>query len=87
MPGLHAAGEVAGGMHGPNRLGGNSFSDLLVFGRRAGLHAARYAASADALPVVDEAQIDAAATEALRPLNAEERADGAHRRRIRTPLL
>ncbi|MFE1380785.1 fumarate reductase/succinate dehydrogenase flavoprotein subunit [Streptomyces sp. NPDC058740] len=43
VPGLFAAGEVAGGMHGSNRLGGNSLSDLLVFGRRAGLHAAEYA--------------------------------------------
>lgn len=77
VPGLYAAGEVAGGMHGSNRLGGNSLSDLLVFGRRAGLHAARYAASADALPVVEEAQIDAAAAEALRPFSAEDLADGA----------
>ena len=44
VTGLFAAGEVAGGMHGSNRLGGNSLSDLLVFGRRAGLHAAEYAA-------------------------------------------
>ena len=43
VPGLFAAGEVAGGMHGVNRLGGNSLSDLLVFGRRAGQHAALYA--------------------------------------------
>ncbi|MFI6895416.1 fumarate reductase/succinate dehydrogenase flavoprotein subunit [Streptomyces sp. NPDC050256] len=77
VPGLFAAGEVAGGMHGSNRLGGNSLSDLLVFGRRAGLHAAGYAASADALPVVDEAQIDAAAAEALRPFSAEDLAEGA----------
>ncbi|MEU9199234.1 fumarate reductase/succinate dehydrogenase flavoprotein subunit [Streptomyces sp. NPDC048332] len=77
VPGLFAAGEVAGGMHGSNRLGGNSLSDLLVFGRRAGLHAAGYAASADAPPVVDEAQIDAAAAEALRPFSAEELAGGA----------
>src|SRR5580765_7213903 len=42
VPGLFAAGEVAGGMHGSNRLGGNSLSDLLVFGRRAGLGAAAY---------------------------------------------
>src|SRR5207248_6312500 len=43
VPGLFAAGEVAGGMHGANRLGGNSLSDLVVFGRRAGQHAAEYA--------------------------------------------
>lgn len=77
VPGLYAAGEVAGGMHGSNRLGGNSLSDLLVFGRRAGLHAGEYAASTDVLPVVDEAQIDAAAAEALRPFSAEELAEGA----------
>src|SRR6195256_5235817 len=45
VPGLYAVGEVAGGMHGANRLGGNSLSDLLVFGRPAGLHAAQYAAA------------------------------------------
>ncbi|WP_327709038.1 fumarate reductase/succinate dehydrogenase flavoprotein subunit [Streptomyces sp. NBC_00464] len=77
VPGLFAAGEVAGGMHGSNRLGGNSLSDLLVFGRRAGLHAAEHAASAEARPVVDQAQIDAAAAEALRPFSAEDLADGA----------
>ena len=55
VPGLFAAGEVAGGMHGSNRLGGNSLSDLLVFGRRAGLHAAQYAADlAGARPPVDD---------------------------------
>ncbi|WP_326658162.1 fumarate reductase/succinate dehydrogenase flavoprotein subunit [Streptomyces sp. NBC_00385] len=77
VPGLFAAGEVAGGMHGSNRLGGNSLSDLLVFGRRAGLHAAGHAASAVSRPVVDEAQIDAAAAEALRPFSAEDLAEGA----------
>ncbi|MEU0113234.1 fumarate reductase/succinate dehydrogenase flavoprotein subunit [Streptomyces bobili] len=70
VPGLYAAGEVAGGMHGSNRLGGNSLSDLLVFGRRAGLHAAEYAA-ATARPAIDGAQIDTAAAEALRPFSAE----------------
>ena len=45
VPGLFAAGEVAGGMHGSNRLGGNSLSDLLVFGRRAGVGAADYVAA------------------------------------------
>ncbi|HET6856375.1 MAG TPA: fumarate reductase/succinate dehydrogenase flavoprotein subunit [Streptomyces sp.] len=73
VPGLYAAGEVAGGMHGSNRLGGNSLSDLLVFGRRAGLHAAQYATAfpAGARPAVDPAQIDTAAAEALRPFSAE----------------
>ncbi|MCT9003896.1 fumarate reductase/succinate dehydrogenase flavoprotein subunit [Streptomyces rhizosphaerihabitans] len=74
VPGLFAAGEVAGGMHGSNRLGGNSLSDLLVFGRRAGWHAAEYAAGLTgegARPPLDETQIDAAAAEALRPFSAE----------------
>lgn len=71
VPGLFAAGEVAGGMHGSNRLGGNSLSDLLVFGRRAGWHAADYAAGLDARPAVDDGQVDTAAAEALRPFSAE----------------
>ncbi|MDX3247376.1 fumarate reductase/succinate dehydrogenase flavoprotein subunit [Streptomyces sp. ME18-1-4] len=72
VPGLFAAGEVAGGMHGSNRLGGNSLSDLLVFGRRAGLHAAQYTAALGAeRPAVADAQVDAAAAEALRPFSAE----------------
>ncbi|KOV83031.1 MULTISPECIES: fumarate reductase/succinate dehydrogenase flavoprotein subunit [unclassified Streptomyces] len=71
VPGLYAAGEVAGGMHGSNRLGGNSLSDLLVFGRRAGWHAAQYAqGTADRRPPVDDAQIGAASAEALRPFSA-----------------
>ncbi|SFS62857.1 fumarate reductase/succinate dehydrogenase flavoprotein subunit [Streptomyces sp. ok210] len=77
VPGLFAAGEVAGGMHGSNRLGGNSLSDLLVFGRRAGLHAAGYAAGLSAAPEVDDEQIGEAAAEALRPFSAESLADGA----------
>lgn len=79
VPGLFAAGEVAGGMHGSNRLGGNSLSDLLVFGRRAGLHAAAYAASVTDLPAPDEEQIAAAEAEALRPFLAgdEEPSAGA----------
>ncbi|WP_371546147.1 fumarate reductase/succinate dehydrogenase flavoprotein subunit [Streptomyces sp. NBC_00554] len=71
VPGLFAAGEVAGGMHGSNRLGGNSLSDLLVFGRRAGLHAAQYATDLGERPPVDEIQVDTAAAEALRPFSAE----------------
>ncbi|MFD7228572.1 fumarate reductase/succinate dehydrogenase flavoprotein subunit [Streptomyces sp. NPDC059881] len=78
VPGLFAAGEVAGGMHGSNRLGGNSLSDLLVFGRRAGLHAAGYSAAlAGERPLIDEVQIDAAAAEALRPFSAESPEPGA----------
>jgi len=59
VPGLFAAGEVAGGMHGSNRLGGNSLSDLLVFGRRAGMGAAEYVKSSGDNPV-SQATIDAA---------------------------
>ncbi len=55
VPGLFAAGEVAGGMHGSNRLGGNSLTDLLVFGRRAGAGAAAYVKSSGANPVSDAA--------------------------------
>ncbi|MER6911477.1 fumarate reductase/succinate dehydrogenase flavoprotein subunit [Streptomyces sp. NPDC000594] len=77
VPGLFAAGEVAGGMHGSNRLGGNSLSDLLVFGRRAGEHAAGYTAGLGDRPAVREEQIDSAAAEALRPFHPEGHADDA----------
>jgi len=69
VPGLFAAGEVAGGMHGANRLGGNSLSDLLVFGRRAGLHAALYAKNFGGQLVADAGQVEAIAREALAPFN------------------
>ena len=72
LPGLFAAGEAAGGLHGANRLGGNSLSDLLVFGRRAGLAAGQYAKTGTA-PSIDAAQIEDAAREALAPF---ERATG-----------
>jgi succinate dehydrogenase / fumarate reductase, flavoprotein subunit len=69
VPGLFAAGEVSGGMHGSNRLGGNSLSDLLVFGRRAGMGAVAYL---DALggtrPAATDADLDTARAEALAPL-------------------
>jgi succinate dehydrogenase / fumarate reductase, flavoprotein subunit len=69
VPGLFAAGEVSGGMHGSNRLGGNSLSDLLVFGRRAGQGAADYISKlGPKLPVAHEAEIEAAQAEALAPL-------------------
>jgi len=74
VPGLYAAGEVAGGMHGSNRLGGNSLSDLLVFGKRAGDHAAVYAHSLrNARPVVTDAQIEAATRAALAPFLIQDR--------------
>ncbi|HEY8226320.1 MAG TPA: FAD-binding protein [Pyrinomonadaceae bacterium] len=66
VPGLFAAGEAAAGLHGANRLGGNSLSDLLVFGRRAGLAAARHAKNVGP-SVIDESQIEAAAKESLTP--------------------
>jgi succinate dehydrogenase / fumarate reductase flavoprotein subunit len=72
VPGLYAAGEVAGGMHGANRLGGNSLSDLLVFGRRAGLSAAEYAMGAADAATVDEGQVEAATSEALAPFGRDE---------------
>src|SRR6478672_7316897 len=63
VPGLFAAGEVAGGMHGSNRLGGNSLSDLLVFGKRAGDGAAAYVRGlGDARPIVPQSALDEAAT-------------------------
>src|SRR6478735_442748 len=72
VPGLFAAGEVSGGMHGSNRLGGNSLSDLLVFGARAGLGAAEYIKSlGDRRPDVDQAVVDAAAAAALAPFEEE----------------
>src|SRR3984893_1339306 len=64
LPGLFAAGEAAAGLHGANRLGGNSLSDLLVFGRRAGLAAAQHAKEVTA-PKLDEGQISAGESEAL----------------------
>ncbi len=69
VPGLFAAGEVAGGMHGANRLGGNSLSDLIVFGRRAGVYAAEYARSLKSAMTVDTGQADTAIRELLAPLS------------------
>jgi succinate dehydrogenase / fumarate reductase, flavoprotein subunit len=66
VPGLFAAGEVAGGLHGSNRLGGNSLSDLLVFGRRAGAGAAAHAKTAGE-PQLATAEVEAAAAELLAP--------------------
>jgi succinate dehydrogenase flavoprotein subunit len=71
VPGLYAAGECSGGMHGANRLGGNSLSDLIVFGKRAGQYAADYALGLGSQPTVDAAAVDAAHSEALAPLNRE----------------
>ena len=70
VPGLFAAGEVAGGMHGSNRLGGNSLSDLLVFGRRAGMGAVEYVKNNGDNPV-SEASIKAAAARIEAPFSRE----------------
>jgi succinate dehydrogenase / fumarate reductase flavoprotein subunit len=69
VTGLFAAGEVAGGMHGSNRLGGNSLSDLLVFGRRAGVGASAYVKSLSAKPKVSEQVIEKALNSALASFN------------------
>jgi len=69
VPGLFAAGEVAGGMHGSNRLGGNSLSDLIVFGRRAGAGAVEYIDSLDQLPKISESDVDEAAHRAVAPFD------------------
>ena len=63
VPGLFAAGECAGGMHGANRLGGNSLSDLLVFGRRAGIGAAEYALGLGSPPALADADVASVTTE------------------------
>jgi succinate dehydrogenase / fumarate reductase, flavoprotein subunit len=75
VPGLFAAGECSGGMHGSNRLGGNSLSDLLVFGRRAGLGAADYVRALTARPAVAAEAVEAAAKTALAPFDGPK--DGA----------
>jgi succinate dehydrogenase / fumarate reductase, flavoprotein subunit len=73
VEGLFAAGEVSGGMHGSNRLGGNSLSDLLVFGKRAGEHAAAYAVALPSRPRPSQADLTSAEEAALAPLS---RGDG-----------
>jgi succinate dehydrogenase / fumarate reductase flavoprotein subunit len=71
VAGLFAAGEVAGGMHGANRLGGNSLSDLLVFGRRAGIGASEFAAGRTGTVSVDEGQITSVVDAAVAPFENE----------------
>ncbi len=75
VPGLFAAGECATGLHGANRLGGNSLSDLIVFGKRAGEYAARYA-KANGPPTIPEARLDEAAREALAPFDRDDTGEG-----------
>ncbi len=67
VPGLFAAGEVGGGMHGANRLGGNSLSDLVVFGRRAGIGAADYVEAGNVATAFNQREVDDAIIEALGP--------------------
>lgn len=70
VPGLFAAGECAAGLNGANRLGGNSLSDLLVFGQRAGLYAAEYARENES-GAIDDGQIEAAVQETLAPFDRD----------------
>lgn len=72
VPGLFAAGEVAGGLHGANRLGGNSLSDLLVFGRRAGIGASDFAEGQSGTSSIDMAEVEAVIAESMAPLSREE---------------
>jgi len=71
VPGLYAAGEVSGGMHGSNRLGGNCLSDLLVFGRRAGAGASEYVRAMGERPVCPEETVTEARATALNPFQRE----------------
>src|SRR5699024_9632277 len=71
VPGLFSAGECSGGMHGSNRLGGNSLSDLLVFGRRAGLGASNYLESLAQRPTVVEEDLTVAQRRALAPFERD----------------
>ena len=76
VPGLFAAGEAAAGLHGANRLGGNSLSDLIVFGKRAGEFAAKFAKEHGA-GQINEAQVDEAARQALEPFDRGAKAGGS----------
>jgi succinate dehydrogenase / fumarate reductase flavoprotein subunit len=78
LPGLFAAGECAAGINGANRLGGNSLSDLLVFGKRAGEYAAAFAKDSGA-PAVDESQVTASITRALAPFERQDAAENPFR--------
>ena len=77
VPGLFAAGEVAAGLHGANRLGGNSLSDLIVFGQRAGQYAAEFSRK-NAAAAIDEGQIETAAKSALEPFERDPSAENPY---------
>jgi succinate dehydrogenase / fumarate reductase flavoprotein subunit len=77
VPGLFACGECAAGLHGANRLGGNSLSDLIVFGKRAGEHAARFATQ-HGMTTVDPAEVERAACAALAPFEREASDEGPY---------
>jgi succinate dehydrogenase / fumarate reductase flavoprotein subunit len=78
LPGLFAAGECAAGLHGANRLGGNSLSDLLVFGKRAGEYAASFAKEKGATAAVDVADVEVAGRAALAPFERGGSAEGSY---------
>jgi succinate dehydrogenase / fumarate reductase flavoprotein subunit len=78
VPGLFAAGEVAAGLHGANRLGGNSLSDLVVFGRRAGLYAAEYARSNPRAPAVNADDVECTAQVMLAPFKQNDGGDNPY---------
>ncbi|MFC9893327.1 fumarate reductase/succinate dehydrogenase flavoprotein subunit [Nocardia sp. NPDC127579] len=86
VPGLFAAGECSGGMHGSNRLGGNSLSDLLVFGRRAGLGAATYVEQLTERPTVTDADITAASKAAVAPFDPPAEGTGENPYTLHTDL-
>ena len=77
VPGLFAAGECAAGINGANRLGGNSLSDIIVFGKRAGEYAAKYAAAQPA-GTIDSGEVDAAARGALEPFERSTQGEGPY---------
>jgi len=77
VPGLFACGECAAGLHGANRLGGNSLSDLIVFGKRAGEYAAKFARENGGV-AVDPKQVEAAAAEAIAPFERADSAEGPY---------
>jgi len=84
-PGLFAAGECAAGLHGANRLGGNSLSDLLVFGKRAGEYAAAYAKQTPA-GKINAREVQEIAAAALAPFERESNADGENPFQIQSKL-